>query len=90
MAWPSSGYTLGDDVQEAELARATWAAVAGAVAAFEPVTMVVDPAAAADAARHLGPAVDVLHAPLDWFGPHVKVVCVNKPPRLLAIVILVS
>jgi len=65
MAWPSSGYTLGDDPQEAELARATWAAVAHAIAAFEPVTMVVDPAAAEDAARHLDPAVDVLHAPLD-------------------------
>jgi agmatine deiminase len=65
MAWPSSGYTLGDDAHEAELARATWAAVAGAIAAFEPVTMVVDHEAADDAARHLAPAVDVLYAPLD-------------------------
>ncbi|HEU4658538.1 MAG TPA: agmatine deiminase family protein [Capillimicrobium sp.] len=65
MAWPSSGYTLGDTPEEAEVARATWAAVARAIVAFEPVTMVVDPGAAADAARHLDPAVDVLHAPLD-------------------------
>jgi agmatine deiminase len=62
MAWPSSGYTLGDDPEEA---RATWAAVANAILAFEPVTIVVDPAAADDAARHLDPRVEVVHAPLD-------------------------
>ncbi|HWK29540.1 MAG TPA: agmatine deiminase family protein [Solirubrobacter sp.] len=62
MAWPSRSYTLGDAPEQA---RATWAAVAGAIVAFEPVTMVVDPEAAADAARHLDPRVDVVHAPLD-------------------------
>ncbi len=44
MAWPSAGYTLGDSAQEADTARRTWAAVARAVAAFEPVTLVADPA----------------------------------------------
>ena len=43
MAWPSSGYTLGDSSADADIARATWAAVAHAVAEFEPVRMVVDP-----------------------------------------------
>jgi agmatine deiminase len=62
MAWPSSGYTLGDDP---EAARTTWAAVARAVVAFEPVTVVVDPDAAEDAARYLDPRVQVVHAPLD-------------------------
>lgn len=62
MAWPSSGYTLGDDPEEA---RSTWAAVARAIVDFEPVTMVVDPGAADDAARHLDPRVEVVHAPLD-------------------------
>ncbi len=62
MAWPSSGYTLGDEPEEA---RATWAAVAAAIVAFEPVTMVVDPAAVEDAARHLDPRVEVVHAPLN-------------------------
>jgi len=62
MAWPSAGYTLGDDPEEA---RATWAAVARAIVAFEPVTMVVDPGAVADAARHLDPRVEVVQAPLD-------------------------
>ena len=41
MAWPSAGYTLGDTEAEADEARRTWAAVARAVARFEPVTMVV-------------------------------------------------
>lgn len=43
MAWPSSGYTLGDTEDEADNARRTWAEVARAVARFEPVTMVVEP-----------------------------------------------
>lgn len=43
MAWPSNGYTLGDTPEEIDSARSTWAAVARAVARFEPVTMVVAP-----------------------------------------------
>ena len=39
MAWPSNGYTLGDTPAEIDSARSTWAAVARAVARFEPVTM---------------------------------------------------
>lgn len=43
MAWPSTGYTLGEGEQAADTARRTWAAVARAVAGFEPVTLVVEP-----------------------------------------------
>ncbi|SDS78159.1 agmatine deiminase [Actinoplanes derwentensis] len=59
MAWPSSGYTDGDDAREA------WASVALAVAEFEPVRMVVDPSAVKDARRWLGNAVEYFEAPLD-------------------------
>jgi agmatine deiminase len=62
MAWPSAGYTLGDDPDEA---RTTWAAVANAIVAFEPLTMVVDPDAREEAAAHLDPRVEVALAPLD-------------------------
>ncbi|MCA1984766.1 agmatine deiminase family protein [Nocardioides nematodiphilus] len=65
MAWPSSGYTLGGTAADAEEARATWAAVAHAVAQFEPVRMVVDPSATAVARDHLGSDVELLEAPLD-------------------------
>ena len=41
MAFPSSGYALGDTESEAEAARATWAAVARATSEFTPVTVVV-------------------------------------------------
>ena len=41
MAFPSQGYTLGDTDEEAAAARRTWAAVANAVARFEPVHMLV-------------------------------------------------
>jgi agmatine deiminase len=42
MAWPSSGYTLGESDEEAMEARSTWAAVANAVAKFEPVSMLCE------------------------------------------------
>ena len=71
MAWPSSGYTLGDTEDDADEARATWAEVALAVSRFEPVTVVVDPGAVDVARRWLGEGrherhrVEVLEAPLD-------------------------
>ena len=67
MAFPRAGYTLGDDEIGAEEARSAWAAVAHAIAEFEPVTMVVDPSARDDARRHLSSAIDIVEAPLDDF-----------------------
>ena len=65
MAWPSNGYTLGETDADADEARRTWAAVAHAVAEFEPVRMVVDPSATAVARDWLGSDVELLEAPLD-------------------------
>jgi agmatine deiminase len=65
MAWPSSGYTLGDTKEEADEARRTWAAVANVIVKHEPVTMVVDPPAVDAAREWLDPRVDVVVAPLD-------------------------
>src|SRR5690606_13564951 len=63
--FPSGGYTLGETEAQAEAARAAWSAVARAVSAFTPVTMVVDPASEAAARRHLGDAVAYCLHPLD-------------------------
>lgn len=65
MAFPAPGYSLGDTAEEAQEARATWAAVANACAAFEPVTVVVDPVESAAARALLDPQVDLVEAPLD-------------------------
>ncbi|TCI98843.1 agmatine deiminase family protein [Aeromicrobium sp. IC_218] len=65
MAWPSSGYTLGETDADADEARRTWASVAHAISAFEPVRMVVDPSAVGVARDHLGANVELLEAPLD-------------------------
>ncbi|MGP9033345.1 agmatine deiminase family protein [Glutamicibacter mysorens] len=65
MAFPSGGYTLGENEEQAEAARSAWSAVARAVSAFTPVTMVVDPASEAAARRHLGDAVSYALHPLD-------------------------
>ena len=65
MAFPRVGNTLGDDAASADEARDTWAAVANAAAGFEPVTMVVDPSAVAEARKRLSGEIELVEAPLD-------------------------
>jgi agmatine deiminase len=65
MAWPSTGYSLGEDEASADEARSAWAAVANAVVAFEPVTMVVPEADDDIARQYLDERVEIVHAPLD-------------------------
>ncbi|MFJ4295538.1 agmatine/peptidylarginine deiminase [Curtobacterium sp. NPDC089689] len=67
MAFPRPGATLGDDAASADAARTAWATTANTIAEYQPVTVVVDPVARADAARLLSGAVDVLEASLDDF-----------------------
>ncbi len=65
MAWPSKGYTLGDSEADAREAREAWAAVANAVAGFEPVSMLVTPDDEEVARTHLNGAVELHLAQLD-------------------------
>jgi agmatine deiminase len=66
MAWPSGSYTLGDDPDEA---RDTWAAVANAVAAYEPLHLLVPAIEVAEARRRLSSDVVLHEAQLDdaWY-----------------------
>lgn len=65
MAWPSTGYALGESESAANSARGAWASVANAIVRHEPVTMVVDPSAAEVARVWLDDAVEIAIAPLD-------------------------
>jgi agmatine deiminase len=65
MAWPSGSYTLGDTAAAADEARATWAAVANAVAEFEPVSMIVTSSEVAIARRLVAADVQIHVADLD-------------------------
>lgn len=67
MAFPRPGVTLGDDPASAEAARVAWATTANTISEYQPVTVVVDPVARADADRLLSGVVEVLEAPLDDF-----------------------
>ncbi|WP_238473535.1 agmatine deiminase family protein [Nocardioides cavernaquae] len=69
MAWPGSGYTLGESAAEAEIARATWAAVANAIVAREPLRMLVPPHERPHARRLLDPAIELHEVRLDdaWY-----------------------
>jgi agmatine deiminase len=67
MAFPREGHTLGASAAEREAGYAAWTAVAHAIAAFEPVTMVVDPSERDRARRMLGADIEIVEAPLDEF-----------------------
>ena len=65
LAFPTSGYTLGESVEEIESARTTWAAVANAAAEFEPVSMIVAPRDADVASRYLDESIELHVRELD-------------------------
>ncbi len=65
MAFPRPNLTLGESEADGDRAREAWTAVAHAVAEFEPVTMVVDPVASAQARSMLGGHITQVEAPLD-------------------------
>jgi agmatine deiminase len=67
MAFPREGYTLGASAAQREAGYGAWTAVAHAIAAYEPVTMVVDPTERDRARRMLGSDIEVVEAPLDEF-----------------------
>lgn len=65
MAWPSSGYTLGDTDADVHAARKTWAAVANAIVRFEPVTMLCEKQDFKIAAGFLDESVVLIEAELN-------------------------
>jgi agmatine deiminase len=69
MAWPSARYTLGDTAAEADEAWTVWAAVANAIACYEPVSMLVDPNGLAEAERRLDTGIELHPCELDdaWY-----------------------
>jgi agmatine deiminase len=86
MAWPSNGYTLGNNETDANLARQTWANVANAVVRFEPVTIVVSPADAAVARKFLDDRVDIVTADLnDAWMRDIGPTFVKQDDELLAV-----
>jgi len=66
MAWPTRPQLWGEVFAEA---RREYAAVARAIAEFEPVTMVARPGQGAEAREQCGDTVDVVELPIDdsWF-----------------------
>ena len=62
MAWPCRAELWGGCLADA---RAAYAAVARAIAVFEPVTMIAREGDAADAGAQCGPSVAIMPAPID-------------------------
>lgn len=67
MAFPREGQTLGSRTAEREAGYAAWAAVAHAVAEFQPVSMIVDPSEMARARRMVGGGIDLIERVIDDF-----------------------
>jgi agmatine deiminase len=86
MVFPCEGPTLGSSDAERAAGYAAWVSVALAVAAFEPVTMVVDPSEVSRARNVLGADVELLEAPVDEFWARdVGPTFVVDGPRLGAV-----
>jgi agmatine deiminase len=65
MAFPREGEALGASGAEREAGYAAWAAVANAVAEFQPVTMIVDPSETARARRMLDRSIVLAEQAID-------------------------
>lgn len=65
VAFPTSGYTLGDTESEQEAARKTWANVANQASEFEPVSVVVNPGDAASAKKYLSSQIELVEIPIN-------------------------
>ena len=63
MSWPSRDYW--DNTELFARAKLEWAAVANAIARFEPVLMIAAPGMATEARGHLEPNTKVLELPLN-------------------------
>ncbi|MGC0362709.1 agmatine deiminase [Rhodococcus sp. 27YEA15] len=87
MAYPSAGYSLGDTAEQHHEARSTWAAVAHAIAQFEPVTVVVDPDEIDEARKYLSDNIETVIAPLNdaWMRDIGPTFVVSDDGRLGAV-----
>lgn len=65
MAWPPTGYTLGDTEEDANTARQTWANVANAIIDYEPLTMVVNHGDETLARQYLDERVEIVSTDLN-------------------------
>lgn len=65
MGFPPAGPTAGESAEALDEARRAWCAVAHAIAEFQPVTMLVDPADEGVAPRYVSSAVTRVTVPLD-------------------------
>ena len=65
VAFPTSGYTLGDTEKEHEAARKTWANVANQASEFEAVSVVVNPGDVTIARKYLSSQVELIEIPIN-------------------------
>ncbi len=84
MAWPCRRELWGELL---DAAKAEFVATAEAIARFEPVTMIVDPADVDEAAAMLGDVADLLTFPLDdsWMRDSGPIIAVSPSGRRIGL-----
>lgn len=65
IAFPTSGYTLGETEDEKHAARQTWANVANAASEFEKVSCVINPGDQKIAKKYLSSEIELIEIPID-------------------------
>lgn len=65
VAFPHTGYTLGETKEEVEAAHKTWSNVANQASDFEPVTVVVHPQDINTAKQYLSSAIELVEIEID-------------------------
>lgn len=65
IAFPTSGYTLGETEDEKHAARQTWANVANAASEFEKVSCVINPGDQNIAKKYLSSEIELIEIPID-------------------------
>ncbi|MGN8197323.1 agmatine deiminase family protein [Salinisphaera sp. RV14] len=65
MGFPPAGPTAGESAEALDEARRAWCTVAHAIAEFQPVTLLVDPADETVAPRYVSAAIERVTMPLD-------------------------
>ena len=65
VAFPHTGYTLGDTEREQTAARQTWANVANAASEFEKVSCVINPGDEKNARKFLSSDIELVEIPID-------------------------
>jgi agmatine deiminase len=87
MSWPPNNYLLGENDEEAELTRTTWASVANAIVKYEPVTVLATTDQLEIARNYLHPSIEIVETELNdaWLRDNGPTFAKSENGELVAV-----